>query len=140
MTVMWYLTLPVFVLRTTPRVMSSCRLLVRAWSTLSPYQQCLFVPTYVVLTESGNLWHRHLGHCGASVSDVLWKNSLLQFKTVFSNKCVSCCSAKSHRLPFQHRTSSPLQLIHSDGWQSPVLSHQGYKYYVSFIDDYSRFT
>ena len=36
--------------------------------------------------------------------------------------------------------NSPFQLIHFDVWQSLVLSHHGYKYYVSFIDDYSRFT
>jgi len=31
-------------------------------------------------------------------------------------------------------------LIHSDVWQSPVISHREFKYYVLFIDDYSRFT
>jgi len=56
---------------------------------------------------------------------------------------MSCCLAKSHRLPFtpvEHRTDSPLQLIHSDVWQSSMFSHDGYKYYVSFIDDFLRFT
>ena len=101
------------------------------------------VPTNIVLTESGDLWHQRLGHCGASVLDVLREHNLLQFKTVFSNNYVSCCLAKSHRLLCQsveHRTNSPLELINLDVWQSPVLSHHSYKYYVSFIDDYSRFT
>jgi len=51
--------------------------------------------------------------------------------------------AKLHRLSFslgECRTNSPLQLINFDVWQSPVLFHHGYKYYISFIDAYSHFT
>ncbi|CAH9134641.1 unnamed protein product, partial [Cuscuta epithymum] len=39
-----------------------------------------------------------------------------------------------------HRSTTPLYLIHSDVWQSHVLSPNGFKYYVIFIDDFSRFT
>lgn len=31
-------------------------------------------------------------------------------------------------------------LVHSDVWQSPVLSVSGFKYYVLFTDDYARYT
>ncbi|GJU97516.1 retrovirus-related pol polyprotein from transposon TNT 1-94 [Tanacetum coccineum] len=31
-----------------------------------------------------------------------------------------------------------LELVHSDVWQAPILSLGGAKYFVSFIDDYSR--
>jgi hypothetical protein len=34
----------------------------------------------------------------------------------------------------------PLQLVHSDVWQSPVVSLSGCRYHVIFIDDYSRFS
>ena len=56
---------------------------------------------------------------------------------------MTCRLAKSPRLPFtrvERCAAVPLQLIHSDLWQSHVLSHQGSKYYVVFIDDFSRFT
>lgn len=37
--------------------------------------------------------------------------------------------------------SSPLELVFSDVWgPSPVVSHIGNKYYVTFIDAFSRFT
>lgn len=36
--------------------------------------------------------------------------------------------------------SAPLELIHCDIWgPSPNLSTMGYRYYIMFIDDYSRF-
>jgi transposase InsO family protein len=33
-----------------------------------------------------------------------------------------------------------LELIHSDIWISPALSTNGYKYYIIFVDDFSRYT
>lgn len=52
--------------------------------------------------------------------------------------------AKSHHLPFSpslSTTSSPLDLIHSDVWgPSPITSHKGFRYYIIFVDYYSRFT
>lgn len=50
----------------------------------------------------------------------------------------------SHKLPFPDSKTiymQPLQLVHSDLW-GPflILSTNGYKYYVHFIDFYSRFT
>ena len=75
------------------------------------------IPANVVLTECGNLWHWHLGHCGVITLDVLKKNGLVQFTSAFSNTCVSYRLAKSQRLPFiivEHSTYALLQLIHSD--------------------------
>lgn len=42
----------------------------------------------------------------------------------------------SHTLSYK-----PLQLVHSDVWgPSPVISNKNYRYYVNFIDDFSKFT
>jgi transposase InsO family protein len=62
-----------------------------------------------------------------------------------SNKLLCTLSqlAKSRKLPFcdtSRVTSTPLELIHSDIWISPVLSTNGYKYYIIFVDDFSRYT
>ena len=55
--------------------------------------------------------------------------------------CEHCVISKQYRLKFGTSTSKSkciLDLIHSDVWQAPVMSLGGAKYFVSFIDDYSR--
>ena len=52
-----------------------------------------------------------------------------------------CVTSKQHRLKFNtssSRSKTILELVHSDVWQTPVTSLGGAKYFVSFIDDYSR--
>lgn len=58
--------------------------------------------------------------------------------------CQPCCILKSHKLSFPSsisKTCNPLELIYSDVWRpSPLPSYQDYKYYISFINDFSCFT
>ena len=58
--------------------------------------------------------------------------------------CVSCQMGKSHKRPFRNSHTSytsPLQLVESDLWgPSPVLSTIGFKFYITFVDVYSRYT
>jgi histone deacetylase 1/2 len=57
--------------------------------------------------------------------------------------CDSCQKAKSHQLPYpllDNVSKAPLDLIHSDIWGPAPTSVGRYSYYVSFIDDYSRYT
>ncbi|KAK1417226.1 hypothetical protein QVD17_26351 [Tagetes erecta] len=60
------------------------------------------------------------------------------------NLCSPCQLAKAHKLPFEaneKRASNPLDLVHCDLWgPSPIITNDGYKYYVVFVDDYSRFS
>ena len=51
--------------------------------------------------------------------------------------------AKSHQLPYSRSTSvskAPLELIYSDVWGPGPVSVGRQKYYVSFIDDFSKFS
>ncbi|WVZ90814.1 hypothetical protein U9M48_037076 [Paspalum notatum var. saurae] len=67
-------------------------------------------------------------------------------RQIESNKqsiCDACQKAKSHQLPYSksHSISTrPLELIFSDVWGQAPSSASGKKYYVSFIDDYSKFS
>jgi hypothetical protein len=57
--------------------------------------------------------------------------------------CDACQQAKSHQLPYSvshSKFSAHLELIFSDVWGLAIDSFGGMKYYVSFIDDYSKFT
>lgn len=51
--------------------------------------------------------------------------------------------AKSHQLPYNNSTSIsvfPLEIIYLDVWGPACTSVGRKKYYVSFVDDYSKFT
>jgi histone deacetylase 1/2 len=57
--------------------------------------------------------------------------------------CDSCLRAKSHQLPYPKSTSvsnKPLELIFSDVWGLAPVSIGRHTYYVSFIDDFSKYT
>jgi hypothetical protein len=49
-----------------------------------------------------------------------------------------------HKLPFVHsqfQSTQPLELVHSDVWgPAPISSSNGYKYYLLFVDDFSRYS
>jgi hypothetical protein len=60
-----------------------------------------------------------------------------------SSVCNACQLAKSHQLPCNtsiHRTTMPLEIIHSDVLGPAPISDGGYKYYINFIDDFTKFT
>ena len=55
---------------------------------------------------------------------------------------MSCQLSKSKQLPFSESTTestSPLEIIHYDVWFTSTPSLSNYRYYVIFIDDYTRF-
>ena len=58
--------------------------------------------------------------------------------------CEACQLGKVHRQSFpasETKTKGVLELIHTDLWgPSPTVSRNGYKYYISFVDDYTRYT
>ena len=85
--------------------------------------------------------HCRLGH----PSMPLLKKLCPQFSNLLSLDCESCRFAKHHRLSYSprvnKRTSAPFELVPSDVWgPCPVVSQTGFRYFVTFVDDYSRTT
>ena len=73
----------------------------------------------------------------------LLKKLYPQFSSLSSLNCESCQYAKLHRVPLSPRVnkpaSAPLELVHYDVWgPCPVLPPTGFKYFVTFVDDFSR--
>lgn len=66
-----------------------------------------------------------------------------KFQPYNISDCSGCKLAKFSALPFNRSisvSSTPFDLIHSDVWgPSPVATKGGFRYYVSFIDDHTRY-
>lgn len=98
-----------------------------------------------VVENKGGIWHRRLGHPNNVVLTHLLQSGVLGStdKSLLVD-CSSCKLGKSKTLPFPilgSRANKCFDIIHSDVWGiTPVISHAQYKYFVTFIDDYSRFT
>ncbi|OMO52289.1 Integrase, catalytic core [Corchorus capsularis] len=90
-------------------------------------------------------WHHRLGHhTSSTLHSVLNSFSLpCSSNKHFSSSNVCSCNT-SHRLPFS--TSSvtgrgPLDVIYTDVWgPARITSDQGFKYYVAFVDLFTRYT
>uniref|UniRef100_A0A803Q0C6 Retrovirus-related Pol polyprotein from transposon TNT 1-94 n=1 Tax=Cannabis sativa TaxID=3483 RepID=A0A803Q0C6_CANSA len=92
-----------------------------------------------------SLWHSRLGHPAARiVTTALSKCNISVSNKKFFDVCKACCLGKSHKLQFPTSTTTynaPLELLHSDLWGPvPTNSSNGYRYYISFVDAYSRYT
>ncbi|XP_020090489.1 uncharacterized protein LOC109711719 isoform X2 [Ananas comosus] len=93
---------------------------------------------------SGDVWHRRLGHPSLPVLSTFIKNNKIVSDSALKlSVCNACNMGKHVKLSFhdsESQSAFPFHIVHSDVWQSPVPSVSGYKYYVIFIDDYSRFS
>ena len=95
----------------------------------------------VVKEDSSTLWHRRLGHISIDrikrlVNDgVLSTLDFIDFET-----CVECIKGKQTNKSKRGatRSSTILEIIHTDICGLDMDSH-GQKYFISFIDDFSRY-
>ncbi|CAB4283059.1 unnamed protein product [Prunus armeniaca] len=91
------------------------------------------------------VWHARLGHLSQAVFRVLLNKHKLPLHGSFDSHkaCHICPLGKSCKLPFSSRHShaqQPLDLLHLDLWgPAPVSSNFGYRYYLSIVDDCTRF-
>jgi transposase InsO family protein len=95
------------------------------------------------------VWHFRLGHPSPDIVTRVVKENKLplssssEFNKINKVICSSCQLGKGKKQPFHASnriSTAPLQLVHSDIWTSPILSNTGFKYYIAFIDDFSRYT
>ncbi|WZZ89829.1 hypothetical protein YC2023_118408 [Brassica napus] len=105
----------------------------------SPASYAIYPDTKATFSQ----WHHRLGHPSpATLKTIVSSFSLPCFKNSVTSPCNDCLLNKIHKLLFQTSTiisSKPLQYIFSDVWQSPVTSSQNFKYYLLFVDHYTRY-
>jgi len=97
----------------------------------------------IVTKLSTSRWHSRLGHPSSVIVRYVLSKNKLSYEPSSESVCDPCQQAKSHQLPYPISTSvstAPLQLIFSDVWGPAPISVGRFSYYVSFIDDYSKFT
>ncbi|WVZ16874.1 hypothetical protein V8G54_009856 [Vigna mungo] len=92
--------------------------------------------------QTPNLWHARFGHLS---NDRL---HLLQNKHAYITNdtqipCDVCHRAKQKKLPYTASTSHsscPFHLLHIDIWGPSTASMNGFKYLLTIVDDFSRYT
>jgi hypothetical protein len=92
-----------------------------------------------------SLWHSRLGHASTLVvQQVLGRHKLPFIRDPNKHAvCDACQRGKSHQPPYLQSTSvstSSMDLVFFDVWGLAPTSVGQNNYYVSFIDDFSKFT
>ena len=90
------------------------------------------------------LWHLRLGHINLDRINLLVKDGPLRKLNVGTLPVrESCLVGKMTKRPFSakgERSKEPLQLVHNNIYGPlSVQARGGYEYFVTFIDDYSRY-
>ena len=110
-----------------------------------------FESTYLVSFQasssmSANVLHNRLGHPSKHVIQTILRNNYLLSAHVSKSNfhfCDACQLKKLHQLHFpviEIKTKYSLELIHTDLWgPAPILSLDGYIYYIFFVDDFTRY-
>src|SRR5438132_1650498 len=99
----------------------------------------LVPPSFLHIVDS------RLGHPSSVIVNKTFSSNNLPFVRDENKEsvCDACLKAKSHQLPClssYSMSSAPLDLIYSNVWGSAQQFIGKHKYYVSFVDDYSRYT
>lgn len=107
--------------------------------------KCRGLTALLGIKATFDMWHSRLGNPANPVVHCLVTSQKLHVSSILvkTHLCSSCQLGKGKKFPFPKSTResvSPLQIIHSDVWSSPISSTNGCRYYVIFFDDYSRFS
>ena len=96
-----------------------------------------------IVDSSSTLWHSRLAHLNYRSLKYLSKHDLISCKDVTFKNCEICTQDKITKKPFQNvqRNTEILDLVHYDICEfNGILTRGGKRYFITFIDDCSRFT
>jgi hypothetical protein len=111
---------------------------------LSFLDVCNKVVNTVDISNESDLWHSRL--CHVNFGYLMWlanMNLIPKFNVVKGSKCHVCVQSKQPRKPHkaaETRNLAPLELVHSDLCEmNGDLTKGGKRYFMTFIDDCTRF-
>lgn len=94
--------------------------------------------------NASSIWHCRLRHPSHPVLNKVMSIVWPTMKCNSSLFCDACQYGKLHHFSFKqsiNTSSQPFDLVFSDVWGPAIHpSLDGYRYYVSYVDDYTRFT
>lgn len=100
--------------------------------------------SFAYLVDSFDVWHGRLGHVNFGYIKKMKEMGLIPtVNEKHVDKCEVCAETKITKTPCKPvtRESELLLLVHSDlGDLKMTMTRGGKRFYVIFVDDYSRFT
>ena len=128
-----------------------------AWKSNRIYKMTSYleknVESNLVREDNGKMslkenWHRTFGHVNFNYLNTMCKNHTLEGlpREIESDyyKCATCIENKMHNIPFDNnrkRAKNILEIVHTDlNWPHNTIGYKGEKYFITFIDDYSKLT
>ena len=100
--------------------------------------------TATVYPDKATLWHHRLGHVNSTDMKRLVSMADGLDSAAFDGDCESCVMGKLHAQPYPHATTHrakvPLELVHTDVCGPLPATRDGFRYFICFIDDHTRFT
>ena len=97
----------------------------------------------VYMLSSIDFWHACLCHITGRYVGIMSSLGLIPRLSKDFEKCETCSQAKITKRPHKSvvRNTELLELIHSDLCRfEGILTREGYRYIVTFIDDFSKYT
>ena len=112
------------------------------WPAAQPVFSPILAFSHVKTTSSN--WHHRLGHPAFPILKHIMSSYQFDFSAPLPKEfsCNACLSNKSHKLLFSIsflHLINHLEIIFSDVWTSPILSQDGFKYYVIFVDHFTKY-
>lgn len=120
---------------------SICDVTVDNKSAKDSYQSALIAG---MCKLSANILHQMFRHPNVNVLSSLCSSLHISFSAKNLSFCEACQIGKLHQKPHvsvETKTTKPFELMHSNLWgASHVPSRTGFKYYISFVDDFTRYS
>ena len=123
----------------------------KLWRLYCDDEECfaVSVDSFKSKSSSTELWHQRYGHMSDGYLDILKRKDMVEGfsceKKGPNTPCEGCIYGKHSRTPFPKQslrtTHKPLELIHTDVCGPiSIPSIGGSRYFITFIDNFSRYT